>query len=176
MYLVGHRHGSCLQHLIIKLFLLQLSKLIVQLRLVDRFANRSACDSLSDFLAQSMLLSQFLPGIRRSALFVPVPDRFFNNIHCLVNLINIEFAMDLLHSLARALHSRKSLSVDIRRLDRVYLLLQGRYLGGRLFKSMLMLLLSSQGSLGRCIEVLATVRNTSLESLGQLQVYLQICQ
>lgn len=70
--------------------------------------------------------------------------------------------MDLLHSLARTFHSRKSLSVDIRRLDRVYLLLQGRYLGGCLFKSMLMLLLSSQGSLGRYIEVLATFQTTPL--------------
>lgn len=79
------------------------------------------------------------------------------NVHCLVNFVNVELAVDLLHSLARALHSRKSLSVNVRCLNRVYLLLQGCYLGSRLFKGMLMLLLSSEGSLGSYIEISVTV-------------------
>jgi hypothetical protein len=45
------------------------------------------------------------------------------HVHCLINLINVELAMNLLHSFTRTFHSSKSLSVDIRRFNRVYLLL-----------------------------------------------------
>lgn len=55
--------------------------------------------------------------------------------------------MNLRHSITCALHRREGLSIDVRRLDRVYLLLQCRYLGGSLLESVLMLLLSSKRGL-----------------------------
>jgi hypothetical protein len=64
MYLVRHRDRTSLQHLIIKLLLLKFRQLIIQLRLVDRLANRCTRDGLGDFFAQRMLFSKFLPRKR----------------------------------------------------------------------------------------------------------------
>jgi len=63
-------------------------------------------------------------------------------VHCLVHNVDRELPMDLLHSLSSLLHRRKRLSVDIRRLDRVDLLLQCRDLSQRLVQSMFVLLLA----------------------------------
>ena len=46
------------------------------------------------------------------------------HIHSLIDLIDIELAVDLLHSLASLLHSKKCLAVDIRGFDTIDLLLQ----------------------------------------------------
>lgn len=43
-------------------------------------------------------------------------------IHRLINLVDIEFPMYLLHGFASTLHRCKGFFIDIRRLDRVYLL------------------------------------------------------
>ncbi len=45
-------------------------------------------------------------------------------VHCLVHLLRREFPVNLLHGLAGLLHGRQRLPVDIRRFDRVDLLLQ----------------------------------------------------
>ncbi len=90
-----------------------------------------------------MLLSKFFPLIQFVSISYSGLREIKHNIHRLIHLINIKLAMDLLHSLTRTFHCSKGLSIDIRRLDRVYLLFQGRYLGSRLLEGMLMLLLSS---------------------------------
>lgn len=46
------------------------------------------------------------------------------HVHSLVNLIDVELAVDLLHSLASLLHRKKSLAVDVCGFDTVDLLLQ----------------------------------------------------
>ena len=46
------------------------------------------------------------------------------HIHSLIDFIDIELAVDLLHSLASLLHSKKRLAVDIRGFNTVDLLLQ----------------------------------------------------
>jgi hypothetical protein len=58
--------------------------------------------------------------------------------------------MDLLHGLAGLLHGCQGLSVDVGRLDRVNLLLQGTYLTHGLFFRVLVVLLAPQGRHRRC--------------------------
>ncbi len=64
--------------------------------------------------------------------------------HCLVHLLRRELAVDLLHSLARPLHGRQRFSVDVRRLDGVYLLLERADLCLRLLQAVLVGLLAPQ--------------------------------
>ena len=72
------------------------------------------------------------------------------HVHCLVDLLWRELAMYLLHSLAGPLHRRKSLSVDIRRLDGIYLLVKRADLSQCLLKAVLVLLFASESRLRSC--------------------------
>ena len=58
--------------------------------------------------------------------------------------------MYLLHSLTSTLHRCEGLSIDIRRLDRIYLLFQSRDLGSCLFESVFVLLLAFESSSRGC--------------------------
>jgi hypothetical protein len=52
--------------------------------------------------------------------------RGVKNVHGLIHNIDIQLPMNLLHGLPSLLHRRQRLTIDIRRLDRVDLLLQRR--------------------------------------------------
>lgn len=67
-------------------------------------------------------------------------------VHGLINLINIELAMNLLHGFARLVHHRKGLPIDIRCLNRIYLLFESSYLSGRLVQCMFVLLFAPKSS------------------------------
>lgn len=70
------------------------------------------------------------------------------HIHSLVHLLGRQLSVNVLHGLARLLHRRQRLAVDIRGFDRVYLLLKRHDLRLRLFVRVLMLLLPLQRGLG----------------------------
>lgn len=74
----------------------------------------------------------------------------FNHIHRLINLVNTHSAVDLSHRRTSLLHRLQSLVVDIRRLDRVDLLLQLRDLRCRLLKVLFLHLFPSQCGFGSC--------------------------
>ena len=56
------------------------------------------------------------------------------NVHSLVDFVNCKPSMDLLHSCASIFHGIQSLLIDIRRFDRIYLLLDLRRLCRGLLK------------------------------------------
>lgn len=68
VYLIRHRHSAGLEHLVVQLLLFQLGQLVIQLGLVDWFADGSARDSSSDFLSQGMLLTKLVPKYLISVL------------------------------------------------------------------------------------------------------------
>ena len=74
MYLIRHWNSPSLQHLIIKLLLLELCQLVIQFAFVDRLADRSTCNSTGNFFAQRMLFSEFLPARKLSANLSPWPN------------------------------------------------------------------------------------------------------
>lgn len=148
MDLIRYRHRPRLQHLIIQLLLLHLRQLIIQLRLINRLTKRGICDSVRDLLAQRVLFPKVLPV----KLLVPkYLHGWGKSIHSLIHNIDIQLAMNLLHSLSSLLHRRQRLTIDIRRLDRVDLLLQRRDLRQGLVERVFMLLLALQRCSCRCV-------------------------
>lgn len=66
------------------------------------------------------------------------------DIHCRVDFLWRQVAVDLLHGRGCPLHRRQCLSVDVGRLDGVDLLLERAYLGLRLLQAVLQRLLAPQ--------------------------------
>jgi hypothetical protein len=71
------------------------------------------------------------------------------HVHCLVDVLERHFAVNLLHSGTGLLHCGQSLVVDVRRFDGVYLLLELHDLRRCLLEVLLVDLFPSEGVLRR---------------------------
>lgn len=78
-------------------------------------------------------------SLRQISIYIA--DCEVSNIHGLVNFIDVKLAVDLCHGFTGLRHGIKGLLIDVRRFDGIYLLLESRYLGSRLLKRVLVLLL-----------------------------------
>lgn len=77
------------------------------------------------------------------------PRDIRGDVHYIVDLVDCETGVDLLHGRASVLHRIQRLLINIRRLDAINLLLERHDLGARLLEGMLKLFLPPQCRLCR---------------------------
>ncbi len=156
MDLVRHRHGPRVEHLLVELLLLQIGQLVLELVLVDALADAALLERLGNLLADGVLVAEVFPvdeyPYQRIFLRICVcsPEKRGvgestgckgRNVHGLVDLVDGQAAVDLLHGRAGVLHRVQRLLVDVGRLDRGYLALDRHHLRARLVQLVLELLL-----------------------------------